>query len=55
MKRGDVWWVRFGPSVGGEIRKRRAAVVVINVERDIEECQLKSHANLAYDTHTAVL
>lgn len=30
MKRGDVWWVRFGPSVGGEIRKRRPAVIVTN-------------------------
>ena len=28
MQRGEVWWVRFGPSIGGEIRKRRPAVVV---------------------------
>ena len=28
MRRGEVWWVRFGPSVGGEIRKQRPAVVV---------------------------
>ncbi|MCY3842411.1 MAG: type II toxin-antitoxin system PemK/MazF family toxin [Acidobacteria bacterium] len=32
MKRGDVWWVSFDPSVGGEIRKRRPAVVVSNDE-----------------------
>ena len=55
MKRGDVWWVKFGPAVSGEIRKRRAAVVVINVERAVEECHLKSHAKLAYDTHIVVL
>ena len=30
MKRGEVWWVRFGPSVGGEIRKRRPAVIMTN-------------------------
>lgn len=30
MKRGEVWWVRFGPSVGGEIRKQRPAVVMTN-------------------------
>ena len=30
MKRGEVWWVRFGPSVGGEMRKQRPAVVVTN-------------------------
>lgn len=30
MKRGEVWWVGFGPSVGGEIQKRRSAVIVSN-------------------------
>lgn len=30
MWRGEVWWVRFGPGVGGEIRKRRPAVIVSN-------------------------
>lgn len=30
MRRGEVWWVDFGPSGGGEIRKRRPAVIVSN-------------------------
>ena len=30
MKRGEVWWVNFEPSVGGEIKKRRPAVIVSN-------------------------
>jgi mRNA interferase MazF len=30
MERGDIWWVNFGPSVGGEIRKQRPAVIVSN-------------------------
>ena len=30
MKRGEVWWVTFDPSVGGEIQKRRPAVIVSN-------------------------
>jgi len=30
MNRGEVWWVSFDPSVGGEIRKRRPAVIVSN-------------------------
>ena len=30
MKRGKVWWVNFDPSVGGEIRKKRPAVIVSN-------------------------
>ena len=30
MKRGEVWWVNFDPSIGGEIRKKRPAVIVSN-------------------------
>ena len=30
MKRGEVWWVNFDPSVGGEIRKKRPAVIMSN-------------------------
>lgn len=30
MNRGEVWWVSFDPSIGGEIRKLRPAVIVSN-------------------------
>jgi len=30
MKRGEVWWVNFDPSIGGEIKKKRPAVIVSN-------------------------
>ncbi len=30
MKRGEVWWVNLDPSVGGEVRKQRPAVIVSN-------------------------
>jgi mRNA interferase MazF len=30
MKRGEVWWVNFDPSVGTEIQKVRPAVIVSN-------------------------
>jgi mRNA interferase MazF len=30
MKRGEVWWVSFERSVGGEIRKKRPALIVSN-------------------------
>lgn len=30
MKRGEIWWVCFDPSVGSEIRKTRPAVIVSN-------------------------
>ena len=30
MKRGEVWWVNFDPSVGSETRERRPAVIISN-------------------------
>lgn len=30
MKRGEVWWVNFDPSLGGEIQKKRPAVILSN-------------------------
>jgi mRNA interferase MazF len=30
MKRGEVWWVNFDPAIGGEIRKKRPAVIISN-------------------------
>jgi len=30
MKRGEVWLINFEPSIGGEIRKKRPAVIVSN-------------------------
>jgi mRNA interferase MazF len=30
LKRGEVWWVNFDPSIGGEIRKKRPAIIVSN-------------------------
>ncbi len=30
MRRGEVWWVNFDPSIGGEIKKKRPAVILSN-------------------------
>jgi len=30
MLRGEIWWVDFDPSVGGEIQKTRLAIIVSN-------------------------
>ena len=30
MLRGEVWWIDFDPSLGGEIQKTRPAVIVSN-------------------------
>lgn len=30
MNRGEVWWVNFNPSIGGETQKKRPAVIISN-------------------------
>jgi mRNA interferase MazF len=30
IKRGEVWWINFDPSVGGETKKQRPAVIISN-------------------------
>ena len=30
MKRSEVWWVNFDPSIGVEIKKKRPAVIISN-------------------------
>jgi mRNA interferase MazF len=30
MKRGEIWWINFDPSVGSEIKKTRPAVIISN-------------------------
>jgi mRNA interferase MazF len=30
MKRGEVWWIRFDPSLGGEVKKTRPAIILSN-------------------------
>ncbi len=30
MNRGEVWWINFDPAIGGEIRKKRPAVILSN-------------------------
>jgi mRNA interferase MazF len=42
MKRGEVWWVDFDPSIGGEIQKMRPAIIVSNdfVNRRLNRVQV---------------
>jgi mRNA interferase MazF len=30
MKRGEVWWINFDPSLGGETKKTRPAIIISN-------------------------
>lgn len=59
MKRGEVWWVNFDPSVGGEIRKKRPAVIISNNAANkflnrVQVVPLTSSAGKLYPSETYI-
>ena len=59
MKRGEVWWINFDPSIGGEIRKQRPAVIVSNDAANqfldrVQVVPLTSSANKLYPSESYV-
>lgn len=60
MKRREVWWVNFDPSVGGEIRKKRPAVIVSNNPANkflnrVQVVPLTSRTNRLYPSEALVV
>ncbi len=59
MKRGEIWWVNFEPSIEGELRNQRPAIIVSNNAANqflnrVQVVPLTSHVSRLYPCESYV-
>jgi mRNA interferase MazF len=60
MLRSEIWWVNFDPSIGGEIKKKRPAVIISNNASNkflnrVQVVPLSSKTENLYPSEAAVI
>ncbi|MGE3278465.1 MAG: type II toxin-antitoxin system PemK/MazF family toxin [Candidatus Altimarinota bacterium] len=60
MKRGEIWWVSFDPSLHSEIKKTRPAIIISidlfnDVSRRVQVVPLSSNTQKLYPSESYVL
>jgi mRNA interferase MazF len=60
MQRSEVWWVNFDPAIGGEIKKKRPAVIISNNASNkflnrVQVVPLSSKTERLYPSEAAVV
>ena len=60
MQQSEIWWVNFDPSIGGEIKKKRPAVIISNDASNkflnrIQVVPLSSKTRRLYPSEAAVV
>ena len=54
IKRGEIYWINFDPTIGTEIRKIRPALIIFNSDKRIIALPITSNTKEVHDCQLVV-